>query len=84
MTGRVVRIEELRCLRLFERPLAYPSEPVRGFGSSIRATHVPDVLYVPDLRLQLIGDSDVPAESLQHQWTLAFEIERQFDGFAEQ
>lgn len=84
MAGRVVQIEELRCLRLSERPLDYPSEPVRGFGSSIRATHVPDVLYVPDLRLQLIGDADVPTESLQHEWTLAFEIERQFGGLAEQ
>ncbi len=85
MTERVFRFEELRCLRLSERPLDYPSELVHGFGSSpIQATRVPDVLYIPDIRLQLIGDADVPAESLQHEWTLGFEIDREFQGGAAQ
>jgi hypothetical protein len=75
LAERVVRLDELRCVRLSERPSAYRSERFEGLGSRpLQLTRVPDVLYIPDLRLQVIGDRLVPSEALQHEWTLDFEV----------
>jgi capsular polysaccharide biosynthesis protein len=83
LAERVVRLDELRCVRLSERPSAYRSERFEGLGSRpLLLTRVPDVLYIPDLRLQLIGNRLVPSEALQHEWTLDFEIARAFQGAA--
>jgi capsular polysaccharide biosynthesis protein len=83
LADRVVRLDELRCVRLSERPSAYRSERFEGLGSRpLQLTRVPDVLYIPDLRLQLIGDRLVPSEALQHEWTLDFEVARAFQGAA--
>ena len=83
LAERVVRLDELRCVRLSNRPSAYRSESFEGLGSRpLQLTRVPDVLYIPDLRLQLIGDRFVPSEALQHEWTLDFEIGRAFAGAA--
>jgi capsular polysaccharide biosynthesis protein len=79
LAERVVRLDELRCVRLSERPSAYRSERFEGLGSRpLQLTRVPDVLYIPDLRLQLIGDRLVPSEALLHEWTLDFEVARGF------
>lgn len=84
MAERVIRLDELRYVRLSERPSTYGSEQFEGFGSRpLQLTRVPDVLYVPELRLQLIGDRLVPSEALQHEWTLDFEVARGFQGAAE-
>jgi capsular polysaccharide biosynthesis protein len=80
---RVVRLDELRCVRLSDRPSDFRSKRFEGLGSRpLQLTRVPDVLYIPDLRLQLIGDRLVPSEALQHEWTLDFEIARGFQGAA--
>jgi capsular polysaccharide biosynthesis protein len=36
--------------------------------------HVPDLLYVPQLALQLVGDTLVPLESFQLQWSFDYRI----------
>ena len=83
MTERVVRLDELRCVRLSEWPSDYPSERFEGLGSRpLQLTRVPDVLYIPDLRLQLVGDRLVPSEALLWEGTLAFEVARGFQGAA--
>lgn len=83
LAERVVRLDELRCVRLSDQPSAYQSERFEGLGSRpLQLTRVPDVLYIPDLRLQVIGDRLVPSEALQHEWYLDFEIARAFQGAA--
>ena len=42
-----------------------------------------DVLYLPELRLQVIGGTMVPQEAVPEPWTLGFEIKRGFQGRAE-
>lgn len=48
----------------------------------LRVGHVPDVLYLPALGLQLAG-TVVPLESVHDAWSLDFELKRNFSGKAD-
>ena len=54
------------------------------FVTRIDVVRADDVLYVPLLRLQLVGRGVVPREAVPEPWTLGFEIKRGFQGQAEQ
>lgn len=52
-----------------------------SFGSyQPYAARVSDVLYLPELGLQLAGDLVVPLEAVQDGWNLDFELKREFQG----
>jgi capsular polysaccharide biosynthesis protein len=58
---------------------------VRGLFRSQRALQwgsVSDALYIPELRLQLVGGTLVPQEAIAEPWALGFEKGRQFQGKA--
>ena len=57
---------------------------VSAFASDgVRAARVADVLYLPDLGLQLVDRRLVPLEAIQNAWRLGFELRRNFAGKAE-
>ena len=57
---------------------------VHAFGSdAIRGARVADVLYVPELGLQVVAGQTVPLEAIQNPWRLKFELGRNFNGKAD-
>jgi hypothetical protein len=50
---------------------------------ALRIGHVPGVVYLPALGLQLAGTAIVPLESVFDPWSLAFEVGRDFQGKAD-
>lgn len=51
-------------------------------GAALRAARVPNVLYLPDLLLQVVGHFLVPLEAVHDPWSLNFEKDRGFQGKA--
>jgi capsular polysaccharide biosynthesis protein len=52
---------------------------LRAFGSfQPRAARLSDVLYLPELGLQLANEQVVPLEAVQDGWNLDFELKREF------
>jgi capsular polysaccharide biosynthesis protein len=52
-----------------------------GFGSEVlEVGRVAGVLYLPELLLQLAPGRVVPLEAIQHEWSLQFELGRDFQG----
>lgn len=88
LTGMSVRslvLEELRCRSLFhqggEGARADFEEVRPPFASTpVHVARARDVLYLPELRLQVAGDNIVPEEAILSPWALGFEIERDFQG----
>jgi len=88
MTSNGLDFEALKCASLAGEFSRHPSIRVEKADPSrfktppdvIRAS---DVLYVPELRLQVIDGGIVPQEAVPEPWTLGFEIKRNFQGSAE-
>ena len=58
--------------------------PVAAFGDqAVSAASVADVLYLPELKLQVAAGAIVPLEAIQDAWSLKFELERNFQGQAD-
>lgn len=59
---------------MFDQPAA---------SGEVRTTRVADVLYLPDLLLQVAPGSVAPLEAVQDPWSLNFELGRNFQGKAD-
>jgi hypothetical protein len=54
---------------------------VQAFGSfQPKAARLSDVLYLPELGLQVANETMVPLEAVQDGWNLDFELKREFQG----
>ena len=54
-----------------------------SFGATeLRVVSVADALYLPELRLQVVGDDLVPVEAIEDSWNLDFRVANDFDGHA--
>jgi capsular polysaccharide biosynthesis protein len=80
-------IDALKCASLIDGAcgeLALRCESgATPFASAGKVVCARDVLYVPELRLQVIDGRIVPQEAVPEPWTLAFEIGRGFEGRAD-
>ena len=81
-------LEQLTCASVIEdgaRSVTPVQESsVSAFASDgVRAARVAEVLYLPDIGLQLVDGQMVPLEAIQNAWRLEFEQRRNFAGRAE-
>jgi len=79
-------LANLSCRSVFDgaQPVVFADRSQVSVGrSSVKVCRVRDVLYVPDLRIQVVGQTLVPAESIQEPSTLGFEQGRNFQGRAD-
>jgi hypothetical protein len=79
MKAGPVQWDRLSCQSVFDG--IGQSFDVRPFGSfQPKAARVSDVLYLPELGLQVANKTLVPLEAVQDGWNLDFELKRQFQG----
>lgn len=82
MNSDPVQFDRLSCKSVLDgagQPFDLPS-----FGSyQPRATRVSEVLYLPELGLQVVDGASVPLEAVQDAWNLDFELKRDFQGRAD-
>jgi capsular polysaccharide biosynthesis protein len=78
-----IPFQELHAASVFD-PLAWPvvaSAPAPRFDDApLHHGVVADIVYLPELGLQVGPGGRVPLESVQDPWCLGFEVERQFQG----
>jgi len=85
MTNKAIRLDDLVCRAILpERDLIDPASlrelsNVYG-GAPVWCGQSTDVLYLPDLRLQVVANRIVPEEAIAIPWTLEFEKKRRFQG----
>ncbi len=60
-------------------PASVRAVPLRS-GATVHVTAVDDVLYLPDLRLQVVDGAVVPTEGIVDPWNLGFEQRNAFQG----
>jgi hypothetical protein len=72
----------LRCLPVLEEPsiVKEARQIQRRRDKPLRVGAIEDVLFVPELRLQVALGHVVPQEAIAFPWTLEFEIKRDFSG----
>ena len=84
--GDTMRLQPLAlaCESMLERARRRRSGSVDAVvlrsGDTVHVTAVSDVLYVPDLRLQVVGGAVVPTEGIVDPWNLGFEQRSNFHG----
>lgn len=86
-TSHVLHVEKLRCESLIETYWARHRSRVEqahvpACPEPLKIVRVPDVLYVPAVRLQVLPDNVVPSEAV-HPSGLNFERARNFQGAAD-
>lgn len=80
-----LRLDELVCASLIAAPGAPAKvEEVRPAfaGISLHVARAADVLYLPELGLQVVAGRLVPQEAIHTPWALDFERQRDFEGLA--
>lgn len=81
-----ISLEVLACRPLLGSDLvrepARDIAPLFGIPTQLEMGRCEDVLYIPDMRLQLCQDRWVPQEANAEPWTVEFEKERRFLGRA--
>jgi capsular polysaccharide biosynthesis protein len=85
MTKTAIKLDDLVCRPILtEHDRIDPSsfrELSGAYGEAqIYCGRSVDVLYLPDLRLQIVSNSFVPEEAIATPWTLEFEKNRRFQG----
>lgn len=78
MNRPAIQFAALRCQPTLNSSNARPVD-LAG-GASLQYCALDDVLYIPELALQLTGDAGVPLESVLDPWALQFEVKRGFQG----
>lgn len=75
--------ESLLTIGMTEAPRRIDEVRFSPGAKPVHVATVDDVLFVPDLRLQIVGNRIVPSEAVFDAWDLDFERERNFLGQAQ-